>query len=138
MIDKQFRCLCEYDCRHTAAGSISIVTRALALFGIKLTCAKFYFYDTDVLIFRDFYTISKRVYRHYDTRQDLLNNDFSGQDVTPIIDALRECAREGAAAPRRAPAGVLSRVVGRESVGDSVNKGKVSEKGLESPSMPAA
>lgn len=115
MIDKQFRCLCEYDCRHTAAGSISIVTRALAIFGIKVTCAKFFFYDTDVLIFRDFYTISKRVYKHYDTRQDLLNNDFADQDLTPILDALRACALEGAEAPQGAARGVLSRVVGRES-----------------------
>lgn len=132
MIDKQFRCLCEYDCRHTAAGSVSIVTRAIALLGIKLTCAKFYFYDTDVLIFRDFYTISKRVYRHYDTRQDLLNNDFGSQDITPILDALRVSACEGAEAPRGDRAGVLSRVVGGESLKERGERGTGSENGLES------
>lgn len=90
MIDKQFRCLCEYDVRHTAAGSISVVTRALALVGLKLTCAKYYFFESDVLIMRDFYRISKRVYRHYDTRQNLVNveNAFSDVDTTPITSKL--------------------------------------------------
>lgn len=96
MIDKQFRCLCEYDCRHTAAGSISVVTRWLALLGVKLTCAKYYYYDTDVLISRDFYWITSRVYRHYDTRQDLLGNDFAGVDISPITAGLSRGAGERA------------------------------------------
>ena len=97
MIDKQFRCLCEYDCRHTAAGSISVVTRALALIGAKVTCAKYYFYDSDVLISRDFYHISKSVYKHYDTRQDLLNNDFAEIDCSPITSRLAASVSVGVA-----------------------------------------
>ena len=46
MIDKQFRCLCEYDCRHTSAGSVSVVTRFLHMVGFKVTCAKYFFYDS--------------------------------------------------------------------------------------------
>lgn len=88
MIDKQFRCLCEYDCRHTAAGSVSVVTRFLHMMGVKLTCAKYYYYDSDVLISRDFYWISSRVYAHYDTRQDLLGNDFADVDISPITSRL--------------------------------------------------
>lgn len=103
MIDKQFRCLCEYDCRHTAAGSVSVVTRFLHMMGVKLTCAKYYYYDTDVLISRDFYWISRRIYEHYDTRQDLLNNDFAEVDVSPITSRLSRGGGErrvAAATPR--------------------------------------
>lgn len=107
MIDKQFRCLCEFDCRHTSSGSISVVTRFFHMLGIKLTCAKYFFFDSDVLISRDFYHISKKVYRHYDTRQDLLNNDFAEVDITPICAALEGSgeACEAADAPSEAPQG---------------------------------
>lgn len=99
MIDKQFRCLCEYDCRHTAAGSVSVVTRFLHMLGVKLTCAKYFYYGSDVLISRDFYWISKRIYGHYDTRQDLLGNDFAEVDISPITSRLsRGCGERGVAA----------------------------------------
>lgn len=119
MIDKQFRCLCEYDCRHTAAGSVSVFTRFLHIMGVKLTCAKYYYYDTDVLISRDFYMISKRVYEHYDTRQDLLGNNFADVDVTPITTRLsrgdgERC--EAAASPRVRP--VLMGIGKRRGVGE--------------------
>jgi len=104
MIDKQFRCLCEYDCRHTSSGSVSIVTRFLHIMGIKVTCAKYYFYDSEVLISRDMYHISKKIYRHYDTRQDLVNSEFAGVDTSPIDTRLAACggdAGAGAAAAGR-------------------------------------
>ena len=88
MIDKQFRSLCEFDVRHTAASSISVFTRALSLVGFRLTCAKYYYYDSDVLISRDFYRIAKRIGRHYRTAQDILAPDFSGIDLAPILSQL--------------------------------------------------
>lgn len=98
MIDKQFRSLCEFDVRHTAASSISVLTRALAMAGLRLTCAKYYYHDSDVLISRDFYRISKRVGRHYRTAQDILAPDFSGVDLSPIR---RQLAAPGAAPQRQ-------------------------------------
>lgn len=132
MIDKQFRCLCEFDCRHTSSGSISALTRGLHMLGLKLTCAKYYFYDSDVLISRDFYHISKRVYSHYDTRQDLLGNDFAGVDVSPIADALAASGAEGAERPGSRPQGRLSRLLSRFSGSDTLECGKGSEIASES------
>lgn len=88
MIDKQFRCLCEYDVRHVAAGSISFFTRFLANFGLRFSCAKYYFYDTDTLISRSFFPIKKSIYKHYDTSQDILSPSFSDVDLSPIIEQL--------------------------------------------------
>lgn len=88
MIDKQFRCLCEFDVRHTAASSISVLTRFLALVGFRVTCAKYYYFETDVLMMRDFYRISRRVFRHYSTAQDILCPDLEGCDLSPILAQL--------------------------------------------------
>lgn len=88
MIDKQFRCLCEFDVRHTAASSVSVATRFLSLLGLRLTCAKYYYFETDVLVMRDIYRIGRRVYRHYDTGQDIVSPDFSGCDLSPILSQL--------------------------------------------------
>ena len=88
MIDKQFRSLCEFDVRHTAASSISLFTRALSLFGMRFTCAKYYNFDSDVLVFRDLYKISKRTFRYYNTSQDILAPDFGDCDLTPVLSQL--------------------------------------------------
>lgn len=88
MIDKQFRCLCEFDVRHTAASSVSVLTRFLSLLGFRLTCAKYYYFGTDVLMMRDIYRISRRVYRHYSTSQDIVSPDFSDCDLTPVLSQL--------------------------------------------------
>lgn len=93
MIDKQFRCLCEFDVRHTAASSISFLTRALSLIGFRFTCAKYYFFDSDVLIMRDFYKISKRNYQHYQTAQDILAPDYSNIDISLISAQLLPAVR---------------------------------------------
>lgn len=104
MIDKQFRCLCEFDVRHTAASSVSLFTRALSLFGFRVTCAKYYYFGSDTLCFRDVYRISKAVYSHYQTSQDIINPDFAEVDVTPITRQLQPPqappAREGGALAR--------------------------------------
>ncbi|WP_281655726.1 zonular occludens toxin domain-containing protein [Eggerthella sinensis] len=93
MIDKQFRCLCEFDVRHTAASSISLVTRALSLLGVRFTCAKYYNFDSDVLVFRDLYKIGKRTYRYYNTSQDILAPDLLVCDLTPVLSQIGgECA----------------------------------------------
>lgn len=110
MIDKQFRCLCEFDVRHTAASSISLMTRALSLFGVRFTCAKYYNFDSDVLVFRDIYKISKRTYRYYNTSQDILAPDFGDCDLTPILSQIG-----GVSAPPQ-----------RERVGASPSSGVVS------------
>lgn len=94
MIDKQFRCLCEFDCRHTAASSISLLTRAFSLFGIRFTCAKYYNFDSDTLIFRDMYKIGKRTFRYYNTSQDILAPSFDDCDLTPVLSQI-----DGASAP---------------------------------------
>lgn len=88
MIDKQFRCLCEFDVRHTAASSISLVTRALSLLGMRFTCAKYYNFDSDVLVFRDLYKISKRTYRYYNTAQDILAPEFADCDLSPVLSQI--------------------------------------------------
>lgn len=88
MIDKQFRCLCEFDCRHTAASSISLFTRALSLLGMRCTCAKYYNFDSDILIYRDIYRISKSTYRYYNTSQDILAPDFADCDLTPVLSQI--------------------------------------------------
>ena len=85
MIDKQFRCLCEFDVRHTAASSISLLTRWVSLFGIRFTCAKYYNFDSDILIYRDLYKISKHTFRYYSTSQDILAPDFADCDLTPVV-----------------------------------------------------
>ena len=112
MIDKQFRCLCEFDCRHTAASSISLLTRLFSLFGFRLTCAKYYNFDSDVLVFRDFYKISKRTFRYYNTSQDILAPDFSDCDLTPVLSQIGDIS----APPQRQRVGALS--ASGESTGD--------------------
>ena len=96
MIDKQFRGLCEFDVRHTAASSISFFTRALSLVGLRFTCAKYYYFDSDVLVMRDIYHIGKSVYRYYETSQDILMPDLSGCDLSPVLSQL-----DGPDAPAR-------------------------------------
>ena len=98
MIDKQFRSLCEFDCRHTAASSVSLVTRALGLLGMRISCAKYYNFDSDTLIFRDIYKIGKRTFRYYNTAQDILTPDFDGCDLTPILSQVGGCGPSPAAA----------------------------------------
>lgn len=88
MIDKQFRSLCEFDCQHTAASSISLFTRAFSLLGIRFTCAKYYNFDSDILIFRDMYKISKRTFRYYNTAQDILAPEFDDCDLSPVLSQL--------------------------------------------------
>ncbi len=112
MIDKQFRCLCEFDVRHTAASSISMFTRLISLLGYRVTCAKYYYFGSHILAFRDIYRIKKSVYQHYDTSQDIINPDFSGVDVSAITSQLQTDGRSQAGRPS-APARLRARISAR-------------------------
>lgn len=102
MIDKQFRALVEYDCTHRSAGSIFFPFKVLHKLGFPLFCANYRYYDMGTtgtsehaIISREIYSINRRVYRHYETRQDLTARDFSDVDVTPIVDGFAASAEGG-------------------------------------------
>lgn len=100
MIDKQFRCLCEFDVRHTAASSISLFTRFLSKFGVRATCANYYYFDSDTRIAREIFYISKRYYDLYDTAQDITAPELLDVDISPILSRLGcGCARDAPSAP---------------------------------------
>lgn len=93
MIDKQFRALVEYDCTHRSAGSVFFPFKVLHKMGFPLFCANYRYYDMGTtgttehaIISREIYSINRRVYRHYETRQDLTARDYSGIDVSAILD----------------------------------------------------
>lgn len=93
MIDKQFRALVEYDCTHRSAGSVFFPFKVLHKLGFPLFCANYRYYDMGTtgttehaIISREIYSINRRVYRHYETRQDLTARDYSEIDVSPILD----------------------------------------------------
>lgn len=104
MIDKQFRCLVEFDVRHKALSNVSLFFRAVATLGFRLTCANTYYYGTDVRISRSFYPISRRTYRFYDTSQDASAAFVdAAADVSPITTQLRQSGTQ-----RLAPRGALA------------------------------
>lgn len=88
LLDKSFRTLCEFDIRHTSSGSVSILTRVLHKLGIKYTCANTYYFESEQLLCRNIYKIKKRIYEHYDTRQDITAPEFTEIDISPITNQL--------------------------------------------------
>lgn len=109
MIDKQARMLCNYDVRHTSAGNLNIFARILHILGIRLTCAKAYYLDTETIIYRNFVPITKRFYRWYDTNQDLVHADFQHIDTSAVFDQLSIAEQ----APRRAKDARISALFAR-------------------------
>lgn len=100
LIDKSFRCLCEFDIRHTSSGSVSLLTRFIHQLGGKYTCAKTYFFEQEELISRKMYGIREKVYKHYDTNQDIVCQPITS-DIMPIVSQLD--FKSGASASSTAP-----------------------------------
>lgn len=88
MIDKQFRSLVEFEVYHTAASSIWLPMRVLAMFGYHLTCAnrRFPNDDTKTVIQRDLYHVSRKYYKHYDSTEDLTARDYSDIDISALTE----------------------------------------------------
>lgn len=86
MIDKQFRSLVEFEVYHTAASSIWLPMRFLAMFGVHITCAnrRFPNDDTKTVIQRDLYRVSKKYYKHYDSSEDLTARDYTDVDISSL------------------------------------------------------
>lgn len=90
MIDKQFRSLVEFEVYHTAASSIWLPMRLLAMFGLHFTCANRRFPNdaTKTVIQRDIYHVSRKYYRYYDSQEDLTARDYSDVDISALTSQL--------------------------------------------------
>lgn len=88
MIDKQFRSLVEFEVYHTAASSIWLPMRLLAMFGFHFTCAnrRFPNDDSKTVIQRDLFHVSRKYYKHYDSTEDLTARDYSDVDIAALTE----------------------------------------------------
>lgn len=90
MIDKQFRSLVEFEVYHTAASSVWLPMRVLAMLGFHFTCAnrRFPNDDSKTVIQRDLYHVSRKYYRYYDSQEDLTARDFSDVDISALTSQI--------------------------------------------------
>lgn len=90
MIDKQFRSLVEFEVHHTAASSIWLPMRVLAMFGFHFTCAnkRYPQDDTHTVIQRDLYHVARKYFKHYNTSEDLTARTYVDVDISHIVSQL--------------------------------------------------